>query len=135
MFGVIEPPKNEVVIKCQQLTIDEKIELETFLESQPKIKNVQRQMFARDRAFDRDTLGYLTDIPWDLVVVLGDSVKEAAPSVVALIGLFYLARKDRMQEEKERKHEEDDNIESIAIVEPSGQVVSIVKKPKVKTVS
>jgi hypothetical protein len=132
MSEVIEPPKNEVVIKCSMLSGNEARELETFLKSQHGVEDVRFRTYTRDHALDRDTLGWITQVPWELVVVLGNSVKEAVPYLVPLVTLYLIARKDRIQQEKEQRQQEADNTELVPIVDPHGQTVRIVSKPKSK---
>jgi len=133
MCDVIESPKNEVLIKCSDLSNDEKAELETFLESQLDVAAVRRRMYTTDHAIDQNTLGLITAIPWDIIVAVRDSVKEAVPYVAPLVTLYLAARKLRRQEEKERKLQEEDNTELVQIADANGRALSIVKRPKGKT--
>ena len=133
MSDVIEPPKNEIVIECSMLSADETRELETFLESQRDVEDVLRQAYTKDHALNREILGWITQVRWDLVVVLGKSMQEAAPYIVSLVTLYLTARNNRRQQEKERKQQEADNTEFVPIVDPQGRTVRIVSKPKGKT--
>jgi hypothetical protein len=133
MTRIIELPKNEVTIESPGLSDDERQDLEVFLKAQPGIQDVSRRMYARDSAFDRDTIGFLTQIPWDLVVVVGNSVKEAAPYILPLLTVFLMARRDRIQEEKDRKQQEDENTERVPLLDARGRTIRIIKRPKSET--
>lgn len=135
MCDVIEPPKDEVLIKCSDLSNEEKVELETFLEAQSAVRLVRRRMYTVDQAIDRNTLGLITAIPWDIVVVVRDSVKEALPYVVPLVTLYLAARKNRRQEEKDRKQQDDESTELVQIADANGHTVAIVKRHKGKPAS
>ena len=67
----VEPPKNEVTIECPSFSDEEKMELETFLKSQPGVQSVRHQMYVMDSGVDRDTLGLITHLPWWLAHLCG----------------------------------------------------------------
>jgi hypothetical protein len=54
---VVEPSKDEVVVKSSSLPPEERDELEKFLEAQPEVESVAMRMKVRDSAPGRDTIG------------------------------------------------------------------------------
>jgi hypothetical protein len=127
--NIIEPPKNEVTVKCAIFPPDEREEFEDFLRTQPGIEKVWRQRYMMDYAPDPDTLGLLIQPPWDIVVAVGNRVIEAAPAVATLGLLFLEHRKQRREQEKNQREQKAANTELIVIVDAYGKTVSIVEKP------
>lgn len=127
MTDLFESPRNEVVIKFKNLSNDETAEIETFLKAQPDVKELSHRIYTMDHAPEAGTLGLIL-AQWDLVVVVSDSIKEAAPYVAPLLIAFLAARRQRMEKDKETKKREDEDTELVPLVDGSGRTITVVKR-------
>jgi hypothetical protein len=118
---------NEVMVKCDGLTNDERRDVEEYFASQPTVKEVSRL----PPILNSISLPSPGAFQWDLVLVLASTAATVAPVLVpGLMQALFRATDKRAQAEKERKQHEDTATELVPIYDDVGRTIEFVRRPK-----